>query len=224
MKRNMINQEKLRFPSGIAAAVTLQSLYSQGKEAAAKGKALFWAALAAAVPPLIMDLPFRQPTPARPYKGLVPDTTSLFDWLPVPGRDPKTGAAYQASDWNFVLDNKLVMIAAGALTGPRICFSMVIGGLALIGGLAAATALALRESAVPMDFLAVNDVFGESAHKPEDLQVAERYYLQTGWRDQLAARQPDALVLRCSTPASRRAQGTDPHRIRAFDTRHRSPR
>jgi uncharacterized oligopeptide transporter (OPT) family protein len=134
MKRNMINQEKLRFPSGIAAAVTLQSLYSQGKEAAAKGKALFYAALVAAVPPLIMDLPFRRPTAERPYKGLVPDTVSIFDWLPVPGRDPKTGAAYHASDWNFVLDNKLVMIAAGALTGPRICFSMVAGGLLLMYG------------------------------------------------------------------------------------------
>ena len=134
MKRNMINQEKLRFPSGIAAAVTLQSLYSQGKEAAAKGKALFWAALGATVPPLIMDLPFRRPTPERPYKGLVPDTSAIFDWFPVPGRDPKTGAAYHASDWNFVLDNKLVMIAAGALTGPRICFSMVVGGLLLMYG------------------------------------------------------------------------------------------
>ena len=41
-----------------------------------------------------------------------------------------------------------------------------------IGGLATATALALRESAVPMDYLAVNDVYGESAHRPEDLQVA----------------------------------------------------
>jgi uncharacterized oligopeptide transporter (OPT) family protein len=30
MKRNMINQERLRFPSGTAAAVTLQSLYSVG--------------------------------------------------------------------------------------------------------------------------------------------------------------------------------------------------
>ena len=134
MKRNMINQEKLRFPSGIAAAVTLQSLYSQGKEAAAKGRALFYAALVAGVPPLIMDLPWRRPTPERPSKGLLPDTTSLFDWLPVLGRDPKTGAAYQASDWNFVLDNKLVMIAAGALTGPRICFSMVAGGLLLMYG------------------------------------------------------------------------------------------
>jgi uncharacterized oligopeptide transporter (OPT) family protein len=132
MKRNMINQEKLRFPSGIAAAVTLQSLYSQGKEAAAKGRALFWAALVAAVPPIIMDLPFRRPTPERPYKGLVPDTSAIFDWLPVPGRDPKTHAAYHAGDWNFVLDNKLVMIAAGALTGPRICFSMVVGGVILM--------------------------------------------------------------------------------------------
>jgi len=126
MKRNMINQEKLRFPSGIAAAVTLQSLYSQGKEAGAKAKALFYAALVAAVPPVIMDIPLRS------GKGLVPDTSSIFDWLPVPGKNAKTGAAYTASDWNFVLDNKLVMIAAGALTGPRICFSMVAGGLLLM--------------------------------------------------------------------------------------------
>jgi uncharacterized oligopeptide transporter (OPT) family protein len=126
MKRNMINQEKLRFPSGIAAAVTLQSLYSEGREAAAKARSLFYAAVVAAVPPVIMDIPLRR------GHGLVPDTSAIFDWLPVPGRNPKTGAAYTASDWNFVLDNKLVMIAAGMLTGPRICFSMVAGGLALL--------------------------------------------------------------------------------------------
>lgn len=131
MKRNMINQEKLRFPSGIAAAVTLQSLYSQGKEAVAKGKALLYAALVAAVPPVIMDIRFRKPSAERPYAGLVPDSTKLFDWLPVPGRDSKTGAHYLASDWNMVLDNKLVMVAAGALTGPRICISLVAGGLLL---------------------------------------------------------------------------------------------
>ncbi len=126
MKRNMINQEKLRFPSGIAAAVTLQSLYSQGQEATAKARALLYAALAAALPPLLMDLPLRR------GRGLLPDTTPLFEWLPVPGRSPKTGAPFTASDWTFVLDNKLVMVAAGALTGPRICLSMVLGGLLLI--------------------------------------------------------------------------------------------
>ena len=41
-----------------------------------------------------------------------------------------------------------------------------------IGGLAAATAFALRVSSVPMDYVALNDTFGESAHKPEDLQTA----------------------------------------------------
>ncbi|MES2568469.1 MAG: OPT/YSL family transporter, partial [Verrucomicrobiota bacterium] len=33
MKRQMINYEQLRFPSGIAAAETLRSLYAQGAEA-----------------------------------------------------------------------------------------------------------------------------------------------------------------------------------------------
>jgi uncharacterized oligopeptide transporter (OPT) family protein len=126
MKRNMINQEKLRFPSGIAAAVTLQSLYSQGQEAAAKARALFYAALVAALPPLTMDIPWRR------GHGLVPDSSPIFDWLPAPGRDAKTGAGYASSDWNFFLDNKLVMVAAGALVGLRICFSMVAGGLLLI--------------------------------------------------------------------------------------------
>ena len=41
-----------------------------------------------------------------------------------------------------------------------------------IGGLAAATAFALRASRVPMDFVALDDTFGESALKTEDLQLA----------------------------------------------------
>jgi transketolase len=41
-----------------------------------------------------------------------------------------------------------------------------------MGGLASATALALRTSAAPMDYVAINDVFGESAHHPEELQAA----------------------------------------------------
>jgi transketolase len=41
-----------------------------------------------------------------------------------------------------------------------------------IGGLAAATAMALRTSRVPMDFVALDDTFGESALKTEDLQLA----------------------------------------------------
>ena len=131
MKRNMINQERLRFPSGIAAAVTLQSLFNHGREAAAKAKALFYAALVASVPPIIMDLPLRAGDAPGARKGLVPDTSPIFNWLPSRGTNPKTGAAFSAADWNILLDNKLVMIAAGALTGPRICLSMVASGVLL---------------------------------------------------------------------------------------------
>jgi uncharacterized oligopeptide transporter (OPT) family protein len=131
MKRNMINQERLRFPSGIAAAVTLQSLFNQGRTAASKAKALFYAALVATVPPIIMDLPLRAGDGPGTRKGLVPDISPIFNWLPTRGTDPKTGAAFTAADWNILLENKLVMIAAGALTGPRVCLSMVASGLLL---------------------------------------------------------------------------------------------
>lgn len=130
MKRSMINRERLRFPSGIAAAVTLQSLYSKGAEAALKGRALLYAALVAGVPPVLMDLNVRR-NPAGTRQPLLPSESPIFNWLPVRGTNPKTGAACTAGDWNILLDNKLVMIAAGALTGPRICISMVLGGLLL---------------------------------------------------------------------------------------------
>ena len=54
MKRNMINQEKLKFPSGLAAASTLQSLYADAAEATRKAKVLAYAAIFGAIwPPLI---------------------------------------------------------------------------------------------------------------------------------------------------------------------------
>jgi uncharacterized oligopeptide transporter (OPT) family protein len=40
MKRQMINHEQLPFPSGIAAAETLKSLYSESKEAVHKAYSL----------------------------------------------------------------------------------------------------------------------------------------------------------------------------------------
>jgi len=43
----MINIEQLRFPSGVAAAETLRSLYAKGEEATKKAKALFVAAFTA---------------------------------------------------------------------------------------------------------------------------------------------------------------------------------
>ena len=38
-----------------------------------------------------------------------------------------------------------------------------------IGGLASTIALALRKSSVPMDYVAINDEFGQSAHNVTEL-------------------------------------------------------
>jgi hypothetical protein len=78
-----------------------------------------------------MDLPWRVGEVPGTRKGLLPDTSPVFNWLPTRGTDPKTGAGFTAADWNILLENKLVMVAVGALTGPRICLSMVASGLLL---------------------------------------------------------------------------------------------
>ena len=53
MKRQMINVEQLRFPSGIAAAETLRALHSHGDKAARAAKALGIAGVLAAVEPVL---------------------------------------------------------------------------------------------------------------------------------------------------------------------------
>ena len=57
MKRQMINVEQLRFPSGIAAAETLRALHSHGEKALRSAKALGLAGVLAAVSQLWADGP-----------------------------------------------------------------------------------------------------------------------------------------------------------------------
>ncbi|MFN9909246.1 MAG: OPT/YSL family transporter, partial [bacterium] len=55
MKRNLINKERLKFPSGTAAATTLQSLFSEGAEALRKARALTVSALVGALFPILLE-------------------------------------------------------------------------------------------------------------------------------------------------------------------------
>lgn len=132
MKRNMINQEKLRFPSGTAAAVTLQSLYSQGSTAIAKAKALLYAALIGGVVPLITSLnavkTVDATTGAVTRGALLSSHVNIFNWLPGISGGGKT---FPLSDWNIKLDYTPALIAAGALVGLRVTISMLVGGLIL---------------------------------------------------------------------------------------------
>ncbi len=130
MKRNLINREKLKFPSGTAAAVTLQGLYSRGDEAMKKARALMMAAAVSGLVPLLKDLNIK---PLRDEAGkivgrdaLLPGASNVFDWIPCPGTDGRT---LKWSDWTVKLDHGVVLVAAGAIIGIRITLWMVLGGV-----------------------------------------------------------------------------------------------
>ena len=146
MKRNLINRDRLKFPSGTAAAVTLQSLYSHGATALKKAKVLAWSAGAGALFPLFLDFKWKVVETANEATGVIEKTRDtlvggaikVFDKvLPSPGSRDVDGVdtPFVPSNWNMVLDANPVMIAAGALVGLRIGFYMLIGGLVLVYGL-----------------------------------------------------------------------------------------
>lgn len=129
MKRNLINREKLKFPSGTAAAVTLQGLYSKGDEAMKKARALLYAALASGLVPLLKDLEALKVVKDGKVVGreaLLPSSSNVFDFIPAP---MVGGKAWKWSDWNVKLDHGVVLIAAGAIIGIRITAWMVVGGV-----------------------------------------------------------------------------------------------
>jgi OPT family oligopeptide transporter len=131
MKRNLINREKLRFPSGTAAAVTLHSLYSHGATALAKARVLLYTAIGGAIFPLLIDAKLRTTEDGK--AGLIPGDSPIFDWLPARGSHVVDGKveAYKPSDWTLVMDHNPVMIAAGMIVGLRVTVSMLLAGVAL---------------------------------------------------------------------------------------------
>lgn len=142
MKRNMINQERLKFPSGTASAVMLQSFYSKGAEALVKARALLWSGLLGVLVPLLKDLEWkavRDPSGAiTGREALLPAQSNIFDWgftFNARQYDPKLGVfvdkAFKPSDWLISLDHSLVLLAAGAIVGLRTTISMVAGALTL---------------------------------------------------------------------------------------------
>ncbi|MCA9492983.1 MAG: OPT/YSL family transporter [Myxococcales bacterium] len=135
MKRSMINRERLTFPSGTAAAVTLQSLYSEGAAAMRKARALLFAGFFGAVFPPLLQVPVRLDESGERTLPLLPSDTPIFDFLHIPavGTHVADGhvVANKPSDWTMTLDHDPIMIAAGAIVGPRVAVWMMVGALLL---------------------------------------------------------------------------------------------
>jgi uncharacterized oligopeptide transporter (OPT) family protein len=118
MKRQMINVEQLRFPSGIAAAETLRALHSVGDKGMRSARALAWAGLIAAAGKLWAD-------------GLVLVSAKLAPWMIGTWlgafNQRVLGPAWMGRTVMFSWEP--MFIAAGAITGLHVCWSMLLGSV-----------------------------------------------------------------------------------------------
>ncbi len=120
MKRQMINIEQLRFPSGIAAAETLRALHARSSQGLRAAKALGLAGLIAAIDKFWAEgFSTVSAKLERFSSGAL--LTDLQKWL--------LGSHYDAwSGRTVVFTWDFIFLAAGAITGMRVCATMLVSG------------------------------------------------------------------------------------------------
>lgn len=129
MKRQLINHERLPFPSGIAAAETLRSLYSESKEAVQKAYALIVGIGIGGAIGLL-----------KTGEGTLAFLDKMFNWfssnlfnvrlphlLPHDGFSKLNGK--QLVGYGF--EPSALLIAAGMIVGMRVSLSMLAGSILL---------------------------------------------------------------------------------------------
>ncbi|HEY4416014.1 MAG TPA: OPT family oligopeptide transporter [Verrucomicrobiae bacterium] len=118
MKKQMINVEQLRFPSGVAAAETLRALHSEGPKGMRAAKALGIAGIIAAIDNFWHD-----------GFALIPKIAAYSSDALV----TKFNAVFFGPAWigrTVMFSWEPIFIASGAIMGMRVCISMLIGSIA----------------------------------------------------------------------------------------------
>jgi OPT family oligopeptide transporter len=118
MKRQMINVEQLRFPSGIAAAETLRALHATGEKGMRAARALGIAGLLAMVSAFLAD-----------GLKLISSRLESFQISSLAARFSTStlGEAWVGRTVTFVWDP--IFIAAGMFVGMRVGISMLVGSI-----------------------------------------------------------------------------------------------
>jgi OPT family oligopeptide transporter len=147
LKRQMLNYEQLKFPSGIAAAETLHSLYSHGAEAVRKAYALVLALVAGGLVGLLRqygDLVEQLRKTGRPQLWLerinkafyLPQAILLPAILnPIRNFQPSSFnleasvKSLQLQGYNF--EPSVLLVGAGMIVGVRVSLSMFVGSVLL---------------------------------------------------------------------------------------------
>lgn len=131
LKRQMINHEQLRFPSGIAAAETLRNLYSESKSAIYRAYMLIFGIFAGLTTGVL-----NTDDATAEKVGVL---KRMFDWfkthlftiqmpedIPAEGFFKIAGKQIAAA---FTFQPSLLLIGAGVITGMRASISMLIGAV-----------------------------------------------------------------------------------------------
>lgn len=109
IKRQLINEEKLPFPTGTATAETLQSIHdTQSAGGAGKARALAWAALFGGALAALRD-----------GAKVIPGQLTL----------PVELAGRALKDWTLAFKTEVVLLGAGALMSWRTGWSLLLGAL-----------------------------------------------------------------------------------------------
>jgi putative OPT family oligopeptide transporter len=117
MKRQMINVEQLRFPSGVAAAETLRALHSRTLKGARAARALCLAGVLAALSDFWSE-----------GLHLISEKWEAFSLDSLMGRlnESVLGKVWMGRTVQFLWDP--VFLAAGVISGLRVGLSMILGG------------------------------------------------------------------------------------------------
>lgn len=124
MKRQMINHEQLPFPSGIAAAETLRSLYSESKEAVQKAYVLI---AGLGIGALVAILRTGQGTFDFLDKFYKATKLEIPEHIPHDGFKVINGKQI----YGYSVDTSVLLIAAGMIVGLRVSLSMLAGSVML---------------------------------------------------------------------------------------------
>ncbi len=154
-KRQMINIEQLRFPSGIAAATTLRTLHgagggAAGRQAGSLGLAMLFGGLVtwfrdAGAPWMQVAQWWRgfgwtRITPPESMPGWLATPLSWLQFPHVPGNwlplDWKIGKYRMQQDLTLSFEGSLLFVAAGAIMGFRQAWSLMLGTVINYGLLA----------------------------------------------------------------------------------------
>src|SRR5262249_11807826 len=120
-KRQMINVEKLPFPTGTAAATTMRSLHETGGEAQRQARALGLAALLGALITWFRDA-------AAPWLAWYPKIPSTWgtNWIRI---GTYKNAPLMLNQVTLSIEGSLLFVAAGAIISFRQAWSLFLGAI-----------------------------------------------------------------------------------------------